>query len=51
MSIVDQLRLCATTERGPFAPHWDDSARLLMRWAADVIEAANKAIDAEIALR
>ena len=44
--LTQQLRQCARIGPGPLSPHWADRAKHLMLWAADTIDAADKAIDA-----
>jgi hypothetical protein len=44
MGLVQQLRQCADGGPDPFSPFWVDRAKLLMRWAADSLEAADAAI-------
>lgn len=45
MSLIEELRAAANAKLTPYDVHWADTARRLMRQAADVIEAANVAID------
>ena len=45
MNIIEELRAAANAKLTPYDVHWEDTARRLMRQAADVIEAANAAID------
>ena len=45
MNLIEELRAAATAKLTPYAVQWEDTARRLMRQAADVIEAANVAID------
>ncbi len=45
MNLIEELRAAANAKLTPYDVHWEDTARRLMRQAADVIEAANVAID------
>lgn len=45
--LIAQLRICANRGPGPFDPHWADSAKRLMRWAANALDAAEPAMRAE----
>ena len=45
MTLIEELRAAANAKLTPYDVHWEDTSRRLMRQAADVIEAANVAID------
>jgi hypothetical protein len=44
MGLVEQLRHCAKHSPDPFNPYWVDAAKTLMLWAADSLEAADRAL-------
>ena len=47
-ALSDQLREAAQADpHSPFNPHWHDTAKRLMRQAADAIDAANEALNPE----
>jgi hypothetical protein len=47
MTLANELRHCAAHKPDPFSPFWVDSAKRLMRQAADALDAANEAVAAE----
>ena len=44
VSLVDQLRECSGESENTRNPYWADNAKMLMRWAADTIDAADFAL-------
>ena len=42
--LADDLRTCAAATVDAFTPHWQDTAKRLMRQAADALDAADRAL-------